>query len=114
MLEALPGQRFLRLSSTSPWPSRIVFFLADARRDGHQLLRPSFHGTRPYFANLTRRGRENDSFNAFTQLVRPEFRGQIIHLSWEDLFVIAGLAGGKLCLLPVEATRNHFLEMLTT
>jgi len=56
-------------------------------------------GTRPYFANLTRRGHENDSFNAFTQLVRPEFIGQVNHIFWEDLWVIAGLAGGRLSLL---------------
>lgn len=55
-------------------------------------------GTKAYFVNLTRRGHENESFNAFSQLVRPEFLGRITHFSWEDLWVIAGLAGGKLCL----------------
>jgi hypothetical protein len=56
-------------------------------------------GTKAYFANLTRRGHENDSFHDFTQVIRPEFIGRITHISWEDLWVIAGMAGGKLALL---------------
>lgn len=67
-------------------------------------------GTTAYFCNLTRRGCENDTFAAFAQLVRPEFRGRITHASWEDLFVIAALAGGKLGLLQEYMLRKtaHF------
>jgi hypothetical protein len=56
-------------------------------------------GTRPYFVNLVRRGHEIDSFHRFSQLVRPEFLGQVNRLSWEDLWVLAGLAGRRLATL---------------
>jgi hypothetical protein len=53
-------------------------------------------GTQGYFANLTRRGCENASFSHFQGMVRPEFLGRVSHISWEDLFVLAGLSGGRL------------------
>lgn len=56
-------------------------------------------GTQGYFANLTRRGYENDSFHHFTRMIRPEFLGRVSHIFWEDLFVLAGLAGSRLCRL---------------
>lgn len=56
-------------------------------------------GTQPYFANLTRRHHENDSFNHFLDLVKPEHRHQVSHIFWEDLFTLAGVTGGKLDLL---------------
>ena len=52
-------------------------------------------GTVAYFANLTKRGFENDSFGHFQNMMRPEFAGRISHISWEDLFTIAGLSGGR-------------------
>lgn len=55
-------------------------------------------GTKPYFANLTRRGYENDSFRDFLHVVRPEYIGQVCHVFWEDFWPLAGLAGGKLSL----------------
>lgn len=56
-------------------------------------------GTKAYFANLTRRGHENESFHDFVQLIRPEFIGRVTHVCWEDLWVIAALSGGRLGLL---------------
>ena len=56
-------------------------------------------GTVGYFANLTRRGYENESFEEFRTQVRPEFAGRIAHITWQDLFVIAGLSGGRLLTL---------------
>ena len=53
-------------------------------------------GTQAYFANLTRRFTENESFQHFASMVHPEFAGRLAHIFWEDLFVLAGLAGGKL------------------
>lgn len=55
--------------------------------------------TKPYFANLTRRGFENDSFQHFAEMVRSEFVGRICHFSWEDLWVLAGLSGDRLNVL---------------
>jgi len=57
------------------------------------------HGTQPYLANLTCWGHENDSFNHFAQMVRPEFAGHLCHLYWEDLYVLAGLKLQRLSLL---------------
>jgi hypothetical protein len=56
-------------------------------------------GTRPFFANLVRRGCEVESFNQFVHLVRPEFVGQVCRVSWEDIGLLAGLAGGRLTTL---------------
>jgi hypothetical protein len=53
-------------------------------------------GTQGYFTNLTRRGYEYQSFRDFTELVSPEFLGRVTQIYWEDMFVLAGLAGGKL------------------
>lgn len=53
-------------------------------------------GTKAYFANLVRRGYELQTFQQFTELVKPEYRGQVTQIHWEDMFVLAGLAGGKL------------------
>lgn len=54
--------------------------------------------TRPYFANLTRRGHENDSFRSFFEVVRPEFAANVCHVFWEDFWPLTGLAGGRLAL----------------
>lgn len=56
-------------------------------------------GTTPYFANLTLKRCENSSFNHFLDMVTPECKHQVSHVFWEDLFVLAGLTGGKLDLL---------------
>jgi hypothetical protein len=61
-------------------------WMAQAARDG----------STPYFCNLTRRGYECDTFSEFRGMVRPEFAGQVSHIYWEDLFTLAGLAGGRL------------------
>jgi hypothetical protein len=53
-------------------------------------------GTQAYFANLTRRGCENDSFAHFQRMIRPEFLGRVAHIFWEDLWILAGLSGGRL------------------
>jgi hypothetical protein len=53
-------------------------------------------GTKGFFANLVRRGYELETFQQFTELVRPAFRGRVTQIHWEDMFVLAGLAGGKL------------------
>jgi hypothetical protein len=53
-------------------------------------------GTVPYFANLVRRGYERESFRGFQTLVRPEYLGRVVQVTWEELFVIAGLSGGRL------------------
>jgi hypothetical protein len=53
-------------------------------------------GTQAYFANLVRRGYELHTFQQFSELVRPEYRGRVSQIHWEDMFVLAGLAGGKL------------------
>lgn len=53
-------------------------------------------GTKAYFCNLTRKHYENDSFNHFARMVRPEFIDRVRHVHWEELFVIAGLAGCRL------------------
>lgn len=53
-------------------------------------------GTRGHFANLTRRGFEHDSFGQFHTMVRPDFVGRITHVTWEELYVLAGLSGGRL------------------
>jgi hypothetical protein len=52
--------------------------------------------TTAYFANLVRRGFDLQTFQQFTELVRLEYRGRVTQLHWEDLYVLAGLAGGKL------------------
>ncbi len=56
-------------------------------------------GTRAYFANLTRRGYELESYHQLARLVRPEYAGRVCRLSWEDLYVLAGMAGSRLSLL---------------
>jgi hypothetical protein len=53
-------------------------------------------GTKAYFANLVRRGFDLHTFQQFTELVRPQYRGRVTQIHWEDMFVLAGLAGGKL------------------
>ncbi len=53
-------------------------------------------GTEFYLCNLTRAFHENQSFEAFARLVRPEYQHRVCHLRWEDLFILAGLAGGRL------------------
>lgn len=55
--------------------------------------------TKAFFANLTRRGYENQSFYHFQEMVRPVSIPRVVHLFWEDLYVLAGLAGGRLTLL---------------
>lgn len=60
------------------------------------MARTAADGSTPYFSNLTRRGYENDSFDEFRLMVRPEFAGRVSHVYWEDLFTLAGLAGGRL------------------
>ena len=52
--------------------------------------------TMPYLANLTRQGYENDTFERFFPLVRPQYADRAVHLFWEQLFVLAGLSGGRL------------------
>jgi hypothetical protein len=56
-------------------------------------------GTIGFFANLTRRGHETQSFDHFSRMVRPNYLGRVAHIFWEDLFVLAGLTGGKLSTL---------------
>lgn len=60
------------------------------------MARAAGDGSTPYFCNLTRRGYENDSFDEFRTMVRPEFAGRVSHVYWEDLFTLAGLGGGRL------------------
>jgi len=70
--------------------------------------------TVPYFVNLTRHGAENDTFEAFFRLVKPQFRNQIRHVFWEQLFALAGLTGKRLAplqryfLLKTEGLRPAF------
>jgi hypothetical protein len=52
--------------------------------------------TRPFFVNLTRLGTENDTFEPFFRLVRPDHRRQVRHVFWEQLFPLAGLVGDRL------------------
>lgn len=60
--------------------------------------------TRPYFVNLTRLGTENDTFEPFYRLVRPEHRRQVRHVYWEQLFPLAGVVGDRL-----SHVRNYLL-----
>ncbi len=48
-------------------------------------------GTQPYLVSLTRAGYENESCEHFAQMIRPEYRHHFSHLTWEELYVLAGL-----------------------
>lgn len=52
--------------------------------------------TKAYFVNLTRHGAENDTFEPFFRLVRPEYVRHVRHCFWEQLFTISQLSGSKL------------------
>jgi hypothetical protein len=63
------------------------------------MARKAQAGTQAYFANLTRRFCETESFNHFRVMLRPEFAGRVAHICWEDLHVIASLGGSRLSIL---------------
>lgn len=52
--------------------------------------------TQPFFVNLTRHGSENDTFEHFFRLLRPEYSRRVRHLFWEQLFTLSQLVGGRL------------------
>ncbi len=52
--------------------------------------------TRPFFCNLTRQLAENATFEQFFRLVRPEFGSCVVHVFWEQVFVLTALTGGRL------------------
>lgn len=52
--------------------------------------------TQPFFVNLTRHGAENDTFEHFFRLLRPEHSRRVRHVFWEQLFTLSQLVGGRL------------------
>ena len=89
----------LRYVDRSVWPPRLIAYTTNSSatsRSPEYMASLAEPGTQAYFANLTRRFTENESFQHFAAMIHPEFAGQLAHIFWEDLFVLAGLAGGKL------------------
>ncbi len=76
--------------------NRIPYQLYRNLQFAEYMARLDGPNTLPFLANLTRQSSENETFELFFRLVRPEYADRIGHVFWEQLFVLAGLAGGRM------------------
>jgi hypothetical protein len=75
---------------------RIEYQLFRNVRFAEYIARLDGPTTQPFFVNLTQLGAENDTFEHFFRLVRPEHARRVRHVYWEQLFTLSQLVGNRL------------------